>query len=655
MITPVQNRILENLSNTLFLKETSVNSVYANAEANWFITEASAQAVLPLAVPDTVPIARTPISIILAKNLNVIYEHIELHELLTSNNIPYVILKGCASAFYYDDPVLRTMGDVDFLVNPQDVSRAGELLESIGFTHGVDRGGIHIAYYRDASTWELHRSVNGIPGGVCGDYVKSCLSDIIDTAVDYETVCGTIRIPDPFHHCLILLLHTASHLTSEGVGLRHLCDWAVFANKVNVEQWKTELQNCGLYHFAQILTLVSVKYLGLSEQSWAGTADEALLEGLISDILAGGNFGQKDSDRRGQIKYISNRGERTVDSKNAVFQLWDTIGKKAEADQKSIIGVVAEYIGLVVSGKRKLDTGKTITAAEKRKKLYNQFDLFHTEPFMAPKSGLLKIVYEWITVLFYRVCCLAWSITSKRESKESRQNVIDNVTFIYKSFERQSMAKRLYYSIQKYYPGVRVIIADDSELPLDFEGPQIIQLPFNSGLSKGIQAALDRVQTKYTIRMDDDTLITPKTGWGKELEFLQNHPEVDLAAVNQRSPKLRKPRKLAENYYGFSMKDARKPLIIPHKTRLDDSHIVLGKTPNNFIIETKKYKSIGYDEKIRMIDHHEFFFRAAGNLVSCLNEDAFVFHYHNRFDPHYNFYRSDWKRDAEYIRRKYGK
>lgn len=379
MITSIQNRILSVLSNTLFVKnrkDAPDSSVCMNAEANQLITEASAQAVLPLAALNTVPAAKMQINAILAKNLNVIYEHTELHELLTSNGIPYVILKGCASAAYYDDPVLRTMGDVDFLVNPQDVSRAGVLLETNGFTPEDDPGGIHIAYHRDASTWELHRSVNGIPSGICGDYVNAYLSDIIDTAVDCETACGTIRIPDPFHHCLILLLHTASHLTSEGVGLRHLCDWAVFANKVDAAQWKTELQNCGVWDFARILTLVSVKYLGLPEQSWAGTADDSILEQLITDILDGGNFGKKDDDRYRQIKYISNRGERTVDQKNAVLQLWDTIGKKAEAEQKSKAGVIAEYIGLVVSGKRKLDTSKTIGAANQRKKLYAELHLY---------------------------------------------------------------------------------------------------------------------------------------------------------------------------------------------------------------------------------------------------------------------------------------
>ena len=52
------------------------------------------------------------------------------------------------------------------------------------------------------------------------------------------------------------------------------------------------------------------------------------------------------------------------------------IGKKAEAEKKSRIGVVADYIGLVISGKRKLDTGKTIAVANQRKQLYATLHLY---------------------------------------------------------------------------------------------------------------------------------------------------------------------------------------------------------------------------------------------------------------------------------------
>lgn len=341
------------------------------------VHELISQAVLPIALSQ-----HKLASSIIATNMQVSYEHTELHDLLTENSIPYVILKGVASASYYPNPILRTMGDVDFLVDSADILRTTSLLESNGFEKAVDddTDGIHIAFHRGDSTWEMHRSINGIPAGEVGERIKLFLSDIIETAVDYDEGNGAIRIPDDFHHGLVILLHTASHLTSEGVGLRHLCDWAVFVNHFTDEQFCTlfeeKMKACGLWRFAQLLSLVSVKYLKLPYKSWMGEADDTILEQLIIDIMDGGNFGKKDEDRYRQIKYISNRGEHKVDQKPTVLQLWDTIGKKAEAQGKSRLAVVGEYASMVLKGERKLDNHETIRQATKRKKLYTEFHLF---------------------------------------------------------------------------------------------------------------------------------------------------------------------------------------------------------------------------------------------------------------------------------------
>lgn len=231
----------------------------------------------------------------------------------------------------------------------------------------------------------------------------------------------------------------------------------------------------------------------------------------------------------------------------------------------------------------------------------------------------------------------------------------ENVTFIYKSFQRQTMAKQLYRNIQQYYPGVQVIIADDSEQPLQLEDAclQVIQLPFNSGLSYGINRALEQVKTPYVIRMDDDELLTPYTNFHGQLRFLMAHPEVDVAAVGYiplpRCPSLEQT---ARQFYAQTMQDAPLPLKIPHLTPVDKTHVVVGKPPNIFIARTESIRSVGYDEKIRMIDHNEFFFRAAGVLVSVFDPTTYVLHRHDRFNKDYEKYRMDVRGDVAYIREK---
>ncbi len=232
----------------------------------------------------------------------------------------------------------------------------------------------------------------------------------------------------------------------------------------------------------------------------------------------------------------------------------------------------------------------------------------------------------------------------------------ENVTFIFKSFERKKSAKRLYRSIQKYYPGVKVIIADDSKKPLLIKSDhvQIVHLPFNSGLSKGLNKALNLVDTPFTIRMDDDQILTPYTTFHKHLQFLISHPELDLISVFQYTASAPQNWKnKSRPYFKETMDEAPKPLKIPHGTFLDKSYVVLGKVPNVFVARTDKFREIGYDDNIRMTDHLEFFFRAAGTLASALALDSFVLHYHNPFNKKYKKFRGDIAGDCTYIKNKH--
>ena len=333
-------------------------------------------------------------------NTNNFQEHNELNELMGNAGIPYVAIKGLASAYYYPDPSLRDMGDVDFLVYEKDFEAAKQAVLSAGFEvdHGEDEDSIHIAFKRElVSIWEQHRSVNGIPDGLVGELIKKELNRTIETAKLAQLDGSVCRIPDKVHHGLIMILHMLSHMTSEGIGLRHLCDWAVFANSIGNDEFtklfKAKLKRFGLWKFAQIMTAVSEKYLGFEHKRWTENSeiDENLLEGVIEDIMNGGNFGKKDMNRYRETKYISNRGERTVDNKSVFTQVFNTLNKKVYKNHSFIskhrvllpAGWIAEggkYIGLLVTGKRKSkNTSAMLKEAAKRKDIYSQMDLFELQ------------------------------------------------------------------------------------------------------------------------------------------------------------------------------------------------------------------------------------------------------------------------------------
>lgn len=253
--------------------------------------------------------------------------------------------------------------------------------------------------------------------------------------------------------------------------------------------------------------------------------------------------------------------------------------------------------------------------------------------------------------LEYAFLSLLWKIRGSKPNSREQEEMAKKVTFIFKSFERQKFAKQLYKNIRSYYPSVKIIIADDSEKPLELEGEnlEIIRLPFNSGLGLGLSKALERVETPYVIRLDDDELLTPFSNFHKHLRFLEEEKRVDLVAVSFIDALRNKSlKKTAKKFYLQDMRNAFKPLKIAHMTRMGD-YIVVGKPPNIFIARTDALRRVGYDENIRMIDHHEFFFRAAGEIVSAFSPDSFVYHRHDISDKHYRKFRLRYHEDKKYI------
>ena len=105
-----------------------------------------------------------------------------------------------------------------------------------------------------------------------------------------------------------------------------------------------------------------------------------------------------------------------------------------------------------------------------------------------PLSPIASIAFGFISSYEYRHFTKKWKSQGwKKPNQDEIDFVRKNVTVIFKSFERQKMGKRLYENLQDYYPGISVIIADDSSTPLGLQGDslEIIQLPFNRGLSYG--------------------------------------------------------------------------------------------------------------------------------------------------------------------------
>lgn len=327
-------------------------------------------------------------------NMRVDREHGELHDLLTDAGIPYVTLKGSTSASYYSNPTIRAMGDVDFLVGSEDVERTGALLQEKGFLPAPSNHECEIAYHRSGSVWELHWQVNGIPGGEVGKQIQRYLDDLIPKARWQGNDYGGYMGASDFHHGLIMLVHVARHMVTGGIGLRHLCDWSVFASKLGEkfpELFQEKLRQVGLWRFAQLLTQLSVAYLGCPAQSWMGNPDPEMLEAVILDVFAGGNFGQKDPKRKDASRFLTSRDKGGVNddsvAKQSVLSANEIVSRHWPWAKKFPpiypVGWVffgGRYLVRMLGGKRqKIPVKDLMEDANDRRWIYRQLKLFETD------------------------------------------------------------------------------------------------------------------------------------------------------------------------------------------------------------------------------------------------------------------------------------
>lgn len=252
------------------------------------------------------------------------HAHDELDKLLTENGIRYVILKGAAAAMYYPDPLRRAMGDIDFLVPPEQFEQAKALLlenEHVQNHKSTDR---HIGFAKDQISFELH-----------------CRFSYIDLEMEDAMLSGIARAKrkaveghaffalPPAENGLVLLGHLWNHLHT-GVGLRQALDWIIFAyTQLSDGQWddfSMLFRAYGLKKLAITATRMGQKHFGLPGSfPWCAEADETLCDDLFSEILQAGNFGRKkprmneaDSKTRyalagihrfGFFHYLQERGE----------------------------------------------------------------------------------------------------------------------------------------------------------------------------------------------------------------------------------------------------------------------------------------------------------------------------------------------------------
>lgn len=402
MLTSTQKQLLDILAGELFGMPCPE---YTNTDWRALMKEAKQQAVYPIvfqAMEERLA-AEVPEEQLqqyqavymryLAANIRVADLHAFVHKLMTENKIPYLILKGLSSSDYYPEPMLRPMGDVDFLVSKEHREKADQLLRQEGFERDpeTENHPFHWEYGRGNDSVELHWNVPGVPLTNRETFMEALEGNVsrgtVKVVSDTEFVA-----PTEYDHGLVLLLHTAGHLTAKGIGIRHLCDWLVFENSIPEERFvrlfRETLQKTGLWTFACAMTDLGVRYFGCEPRAFCSHINPEMTDRLLEDFFDGGNFGEKNALRQGQMTIFRSYRSRRISEGSFLRVALDNMNYKTKERFPICVrhpvlfpacwiamGALAFYHR--VSGQASPMLRKDILrGARERQSLYNELKLF---------------------------------------------------------------------------------------------------------------------------------------------------------------------------------------------------------------------------------------------------------------------------------------
>ena len=187
-----------------------------------------------------------------AANLNRCVDFETLSACFSEHGIAHMPVKGYYLRKLYPTPELRTFGDIDLLIHPEDRQKVHDLMLSLGYTVKQDWEPTY-SYIKDAEYYEIH--TNLMDGNLDG---RTDLQAYFDAAWAHAAPDNGLRFrPEDDFHFIYTVCHLAKHLYGGGAGLRMYLDVALYVkHKDNSLPWQAIVGEFTALHLAEFFYTV---------------------------------------------------------------------------------------------------------------------------------------------------------------------------------------------------------------------------------------------------------------------------------------------------------------------------------------------------------------------------------------------------------------
>lgn len=225
-----------------------------------------------------------------AANLNRCVDFETLSASFTAHGIAHMPVKGYYLRKLYPTPELRTFGDIDLLIHPEDRQKVHELMLSLGYTVKQNWEPTY-SYIKDAEYYEIH--TNLMDGNLDG---RTDLQAYFDAAWAHAEPDDGLRFrPKDDFHFIYTVCHLAKHLYGGGAGLRMYLDVALYIkHKDDSLHWQAiagEFTTLHLVDFFHIVMNACRVWFGTKTICPLPEPDTEALDRLLSYTLDSDLFG----------------------------------------------------------------------------------------------------------------------------------------------------------------------------------------------------------------------------------------------------------------------------------------------------------------------------------------------------------------------------
>lgn len=256
----------------------------------------------------------------------------EFAQIMLQHGIRTLVMKGLAFSTYYPKPEHRECGDLDCFLDGKFEEGNAISIEYGARNDGGDYKHTHLNFKGLAI--ENHRFLTNFNSTKRGKRTERILQKYIQQPS--RNIGGTVlQMPIPEFNALFLIKHAQKHFIDEGITLRHILDWATFLKtEQNNLDWKglyADMTACHINHFADIMTEICHKYLGLnfSNKEILSSKQSPLTEIVFKDILSCQKPSQHNETISNKVTRIFRRLRRmwrfrAVADESFFMLLWNT-------------------------------------------------------------------------------------------------------------------------------------------------------------------------------------------------------------------------------------------------------------------------------------------------------------------------------------------